>query len=524
VKRIIAVVIGLVILSIGLVAWGGGPLRVTFAWPTYIDPAVGSDFSSSSSLVNLYDSLVYPDAKGDPLPHVATAWETSDDTLTWTFHLRDDVMFHDGTPLTAEDVKYSMDRLTTIGEGYAFLFLGRLASTEVIDAHTVQFKLAQPFGPFLSTLYRLYILNKDVVEGNIETPGPYGDKGDYGKGYLLTHDAGSGPYVLQEFRLEEELVMTKNPNYWIPIDVDAPDEVRFIGTTEAATVRTMMSRQELEIADQWQSQEALVALDAMEGVDVAAFSPGTAFYLMINTRIPPTDDIHFRRAMAWATDYATVVEHIFPGAFQARGPVPQNIPGADPTVFQYYRDLDKAREELALSKYSADEYEIEFHWIAEVPDEEKVALSFMSNMADIGINIKVVKVPWMSVVEEMGALETSPHIVSIFDSSHYPEAGSLIESRYHSNAAPTWEQNEWLLDTGLDAMIESAINTVDRAERFAKYAGLQHMITALCPTIFLFEQVEKHAYQAAYVDWPTAAGEVNPVMGYNLAARFIKVN
>lgn len=171
-KKIVAVVIGLVVLSIGLVAWGGGPLRVTFAWPTYIDPAVGSDFSSSSSLVNLYDSLVYPDAKGDPLPHVAAAWETSEDTLTWTFHLRDDVTFHDGTPLTAEDVKYSMDRLTTIGEGYAFLFLGRLASTDVIDDYTVQFNLAQPFGPFLSTLYRLYILNKDVVEANIETPVP----------------------------------------------------------------------------------------------------------------------------------------------------------------------------------------------------------------------------------------------------------------------------------------------------------------------------------------------------------------
>ena len=522
-KRSLFVVV-LVVMALGVAAFAGGALRATFAWPTYIDPAVGSDFSSSSSIVNLYDSLVYPDTKGDPLPHVATSWETSDDALTWTFHLRDDVIFHDGTPLTAADVKYSMDRLTTIGEGYAFLFLGRVTSTDVIDEHTVQFKLSQPFGPFISTLYRLYIVNKALVEGNVETPGPYGDMGDYGKRFLLTNDAGSGPYMVKEFRLEEELVMTKNPNYWIAIDDAAPNEVRFIGTTESATVRTMMARKELEIADQWQSQEALKALDAMDGVDIAAFSPGTEFYLMINTKIAPTDDIHFRKAMAWATDYQTVVEHIFPGAFQARGPVPQNLPGADPTVFQYHRDLDKAREELALSKYDPKDYEVEFHWIAEVPDEEKVALSFMSNMADVGINVKVVKVPWMSVVEEMGALESSPNIVSVFDSSHYPEAGSLLESRYHSNSAPTWEQNEWLLDKTLDADIEDAINTVDRAARFAKYAQIQQYITDLCPTIFLFEQVEKHAYQASYVDWPTASGEVNPVMGYNLAARFIKVN
>ncbi len=329
--------------------------------------------------------------------------------------------------------------------------------------------------------------------------------------------------MVKEFRLQEELVMTKNSNYWIAIDAAAPNEVRFIGTTEAATVRTMMARKELEIADQWQSQEALKALDAMDGVDIAAFSPGTEFYLMLNTKKAPTDDIHFRKAMAWATDYQTVIKQIFPGSFQARGPIPQNVPGADPTVFQYHRDLDKARAELALSKYDPKDYQVEFHWIAEVPDEEKVALSFMSNMADIGINVKVVKVPWMSVVEEMGKEDSSPNIVSVFDSSHYPEAGSLLESRYTSSSAPTWEQNEWLLDKTLDANIEDAINTVDRTERFAKYAQIQHYIVDLCPTIFLFEQVEKHAYQASYVDWPAANGEVNPVMGYNLAARFIKV-
>ena len=521
-KRIVVIALAAVI-ALGVVGLADGVLRVTFSWPTYIDPAVGSDFSSSASLVNLYDTLVYPANDGTPIPHVATAWEVTEDALEWTFHLRDDVFFHDGTKLTAADVKYSMDRLTTIGEGYGFLFAGRVASTEAIDDTTVRFRLAAPFGPFLSTLYRLYIVNKDLAEANTVMPGAYGDFGDYAKGFLVDHDAGSGPYVVREFRVEEELVMDRNLSYWIEVDPQAADEVRFIGTTETATVRTMMARGELEISDQWQTSEALAALDAIDGVEIAAFSPGTEFYMMINTKIAPTDDIHFRKAMAYATDYDTVVTHIFPGAFQARGPVPQNIPGADPTVFQYSLDLDKAREELALSKYDPADYEIELHWIAEVPDEEKVALMFMSNMAEIGIKVKVVKVPWMSVVEEMGALETSPHIVTVFDSSHYPEAGSLIESRYHSTSAATWEQNEWLLDEDLDARIEAAIRTVDQDKRFAAYAALQHEITDLCPTVFLFEQVEKHAYRANAIDWPTARGEVNPIMGYNVAARFIKI-
>jgi len=513
------------ILSLGLAGAAERPLRTTWAWPTYIDPAVGSDFSSSVALVNLYDTLVYPDAKGDPHPHVAKSWETSADGLTWTFHLRPGIKFHDGTELTAEDVKFSMDRLITIGEGYGFLFVGKVIGTEAPDKYTVVFHLKEPFGPFLTTLFRLYIVNKGLVMANIKKPGPYGNMGDYGKQYLLTHDAGSGAYMVKEFLLEEHLLMVQNPNYWQSIDPNAPDEYKMIGTTEPVTVRTMMSRRELELTDQWQSLEALAALDKTKGVDIAGFFPGTEFYFMMHTRKPPTDDIHFRKAIAWAMDYKTVVEKIFPGCIQSKGPVPQTLPGADPTVFQYHRDLDKAMAELKQSKYygQLDKYPVTVHWCAEVPDEEKVALLFMSNMDDIGINVEVVKTPWMSMIEECATEETSPNIVTIFDSAHYPEAASLLESRYLSKSAATWEQNEWLLDPELDAMIGDSIKTIDREERFAKYGKIQHYITNLCPTLFLFDQVEKHAYQATYVDWPAARGEVIPVMGYNFAGRFIKV-
>ena len=509
-------------------------LRVSFAWPTFIDPAVGSDFSSSSSFTNLYDSLVYPTPEGDVVPAVAERWETSEDGLTWTFYLRQGIKFHDGTDLTAEDVAFSMERLKTIGEGYAFLFLDKVASTEVLDDYIVRFRLSQPFGPFLITLPRLYILNKECVLEHIETPGPYGDFGDYAKDYLLTHDCGSGPYRVKEMRTEEFLVMEKVENYWanslpgvpdlLKVKPNAPDEVKFIGTTEPVTIRTMMSRRELEISDQWQPNEGWQALDQISGVDIASFFPGTSFYLMLHTRKPPTDDIHFRKAMAWAFDYATVVEQIFPGSRQAVGPVAATVPGHKDT-FQYHRDLDKAREELQKSKYfnELDNYPVEFHWIAEVPDEEKVALLFQANMAEIGIKVNVVKVPWLSVVEEMADMETSPNIVSVFVAPHYPEAGSILESRYHSKSAATWEQNEWLLSDEVDSMIEDAIATINRDERFRKYGEIQDYIVDLSPSLFLFDQVEKHAYQACYVSWPAAQGNFIPVMGYNMDARRIEV-
>jgi peptide/nickel transport system substrate-binding protein len=500
-------------------------LRVTFSWPTYIDPAVGSDFSSTSSLCNLYDTLVFPNTKGGVDPQLAERWDVSGDGLTWIFHLKKGVKFHNGSELTASDVAFSMNRLLEIGEGLAYVFLGTVESAAAVDDYTVEFKLTQPSGLFLISLIRLYVADQEQVMDNIVTPGPYGDKGDYGKEWLLTHDAGSGPYKVKEFPLEEYLLMEKYDDWSGTFAPNAPDEVRFIATTEAATVRTMMSRQELEITDQWQTIEALEALQEVDGVSVAAFPVLTEFYYMIHTKKAPTDDVHFRRAMAYAFDYEAAVALEWEGTQQSKGPVPAITAGHNPDVFVFQRDLDKAREELALSPYAdaLDEYPVEVHWITEVPAEEKWALLFQANMADIGINVDIVGTPWMSVVEEVADQEMSPHIVTIYVSADFPEAGSLLKVRYHSDAAATWSQNEWLLDDELDQMIDDALVTVDEEERYAKYRDLQDYIMELCPSIFLYDQVQKHAYQSAYVDWPAARGEVIPVMGYTMFAPTINI-
>jgi peptide/nickel transport system substrate-binding protein len=498
--------------------------RATFAWPTYIDPAVGSDFSSTSSLVNLYDTLVFPNTAGGVDPSLAETWDVSDDGLTWTFHLQEGVMFHNGSELTASDVAFSMNRMLEIGEGLAYVFLGVVDSAAAVDDYTVEFTLAEPSGLFLISLIRLYVVDEEDVMANIVTPGPYGDNGDYGKEYLLTHDAGSGPYMVKEFPLEEYLLMEKYDGWFGEFEENAPDEVRFIATTEAATIRTMMSRQELEITDQWQTVEALTALDEVEGVDIVAFPVLTEFYYMVHTQLPPTDDVHFRRAMAYAFDYDAAVGLEWAGTKQSQGPVPSICAGHNSDVFVFQRDLDKAREELAMSKYAdqLDQYPVEVHWCTEVSAEEKFALLFQANMAEVGIKVNIVSTPWMSMVEEGGALDTSPHIQTTYVSADFPEAGSLLKVRYHSDAAPTWSQNEWLLDEALDQKIDQALVTVDEDERYAMYMELQDEIVELCPSIFLYDQVQKHAVQS-YVDWPPARGEVIPVMGYTMFAANIGI-
>ena len=499
-------------------------LRVTQSWPLHIDPAIGSDYVSSTALTNLYSTLIYPTPDGGVEPHLAKEWEVAEDKLTYRFILNQGVKFHDGTELTADDVKFSFDRLVAIGQGFAYIFKDRISSVEVIDDHTVEFRLAKPFGPFLTTLTRLYIVNKDLVMANLKE-GPFGEFGDYGKEFLNTNSAGSGAYMVQEFDVATRLVMEKFADYFAFIDPLAPDIFELIGTTEAVTVRTGMTNREIEISDQWQTAEAFASLDEIEGIEIAKWPDGGQLYLMMHNRRPPLDCIYARRALSWVFNYDAVVQNIFPGTEQARGPVSSVLPGWNPDLSQFSYDLEKAKAELAKSEYAGrwEQFPIEYAWTAEVPDLEKIALMLQAEAQKIGLTVEIVKTPWISMIDKAADMETTPHIMSIWVAPHYGEAGSILKARYHSANVGSWEQTEWLKNDEIDRMIEEAIATVDQEARFTLYKQIQEKIVELVPTIFAYDNMQRHAYQAEYINWPQPKDPV-PVMGYNLVARFIQVD
>ncbi len=481
-------------------------IRITEDWPVFIDPGVGSKFSDSIALVNTYDTLVFPKPDGTVVPHLATKWDILDNGLTYRFYLREGVKFHNGDELTAEDVEFSMKRLLDIGEGFAYLFTRNVAEVKAVDKYTVEFKLSQPFGPFLQSLVRLYILNKDEVLAHIQKNGQYGEMGDYGKNWLLTNDAGSGPYKVKEVKMEEYVIWEKFDDYWGGWDADAPKYFKLSGSVEPITVRTAVGRRELEITDELQPLENYNMMDKIEGVDVATFLNGHNLNMMLNTKKAPTDDVHFRRALAYCIDYDAIITSIYPGSSLSKGPVPAVLPGHDPTIPSFKRDLEKAKEELKKSKYygKLDQYPVSLSWCAEAPEEEKLALLIQANAAELGIKIEITKKPFGSMMADAQKMETTPNASLVFVAPHYNEAGSMLMSRYHSSSCGTWEQMEWLQDENIDRLIEDALATVDINERFEKYAKAQKAIFDLCPTIWLFDQAEKRAYQSAYIYWPTA--------------------
>jgi len=514
------------LMAFGAVVTAATTLRTTItATPESLDPAVTSGENDWKVAVNLYDYLVYPAfADASPEASVAESWEVSADSLTWTFHLNQGITFHDGTELTAEDVKFSMDRMIAIGEGYAYFFSNRVAETTVVDDYTVVFQLSEPFGPFLVTLYRLAIVNKDLVMANL-ADGMYGEYGDYGKGFLLTNDAGSGPYSAEEFRIRNYVKLAKYNDYWQGVSAVAPDVVIANEVLDAATTKMMMGSGEIDLAHGRQELTTLNALTAMNDVDVAFFPEMSLNFFMINTKKAPTDDIHFRRAMAYATDYAAMMA-IYPDSPRALGPVPSHVFGYAADLAGYEYNLELAKQELALSPYAGQlkQYPIDVSYIQGNGDTAKLCLQFAANMAQIGIQVNLVEAPWVLFCNQEESIETSPHVTNLFANASYPEAGAILELKYASWTVGGWNQNEWLESDTFDALISEALVTVDSEARAGLYAEMQHyLVDDLCPSIYTFVSVLKAAYRGDVFTWPAGNGSPHAIAEFNFNYRFFEM-
>src|ERR1700730_13195752 len=129
-----------------------------------IDPAKISDYTDYMASANLYDGLANVDPQGNLVPELAESWEVSPDATSVTFHLRKDAKFQDDSPVEADDVVYSVERLLKINQGPANLFAGVLkpGSVVAVDPHTVKFTLAKTFSPFLSTVPAIRVLNSKL--------------------------------------------------------------------------------------------------------------------------------------------------------------------------------------------------------------------------------------------------------------------------------------------------------------------------------------------------------------------------
>ncbi|MDR1377724.1 MAG: ABC transporter substrate-binding protein [Synergistaceae bacterium] len=500
---------------------GDGIFRVTQVIMPKWDPAVGSDYASGTVLINVYDSLVFPTPDGGVRPWVAESWKISEDGLTWDFKIRQDIVFHSGNKLTANDVAYSMKRLLEIGEGFAFLFYSYVDSVEAVDDYTVRLNCKVPYGPLLNSLVRFYILDQKLLEANYTSVGDYGDKGDYGKTYLLEHDVGSGPYVIDSVSTNMSVGGSIFSAYWTGFETNVPEKFLIYASNEAVRVKTMMSRQELECTDHYQTTENIQSmLDSDNTLKLAFNYAGSGINFWMNNQKAPVDDPKVREALGYLVDYTTLCTMILPDSVQKKSVVPSNSLGYE-AVFDLSLDLEKAKKTLSESKYAATiaDYPIELVWNSESADREKVALMIQALASQIGLKVSIVELPWSTIVSNSANVDTSPMATLVSITPVTSDSASQFVSQLRSKTTGTWENMNWVNDSTLDAMIDKALALVNIDERAAAYKEIQRYCAQRFLFIPLTETPERLVYQSSYVEMAPKIG----LQGFSLYLRDIKI-
>ncbi len=505
-------------------------LRLDNAAPAELDPHIGNDYSASVLAFNVYDTLVMPDPNDGVKPHLATKWTVSNKGKRFTFTLRPNVKFHDGTTLEASDVVFSYERTKAVDQGFSYLFQGWVTGVKAVGKTVVQFDLSGTYAPFLATLVRLPIVNKDLVLKN-KKDGKFGANGDYGQAFLSANDAGSGAYRVTQHNPQTLTVLEKFKDYFLPFSAKAPDTVRQLYSVESATMRTLMARKEHEISSQWHPQEVLKALADQPGIGLVTEGSGGSLMFKLNTQRAPTDDVNFRKAMALAFDYTELVSALkvtdkISAGVGARGPIAASIPGFDKSLQLPKRNLEAAKAALAKSKYaSPDKAVVDMVWVAEAPFEEKMALLMQQNLGEIGIKVNVTKLPWATLTERFGKADATPNTYPLFTGLSYPDPDGLLYVMYSSKSAGTFWSSSWVKDAEIDKMLDDARTTSVIAKRMDLYKKVQERLVDMQSDIYAYDNLAVFAKQDN-VKIPSLENENLTVstIGANWLFRLIDVN
>jgi len=384
----------------------GGEMIVTYKNDiSTLDPAIGYDWQNWSIIKSLFDGLMdYEPGTTTLVPDLAESYEISEDGRTFTFHLRDGVTFHNGRPLTAADIKYSIERAVnpetqSPGQGFFATIEGfeamasgeakELSGITTPDDRTVVFRLSRPDATFLHVMAInfSFAVPKEAVE-------EYG--ADFGR-----NPVGTGAYKLAEWTLGQRLVLEKNPDYYRE-GVPYLDRITFEIGQEPTVALLRLQRGEVDILGDGipPAQFVQVMSDpANEDLVVEGGQLHTG-YVTMNVTKPPFDKVEVRRAVNMAINKDRVVRIINNRAVPANQPLPPAMPGYAEDYEGYPYDPTRAKSLLAEAGYP-NGFDTELY-VMNVDPNPRIAQAIQQDLAAIGIRAEIKSLAQASVISAGG--------------------------------------------------------------------------------------------------------------------------
>lgn len=297
----------------------------------------------------IYDSLVKVDTNGKIVPWLAESYNVIDDT-TIEVTLRDDVKFHDGTPLTVEDVKFTFDFAKEVSSPYYLSKIKALESVEIIGDNQLRFKLANPFAPFISNgLALVGILPKHIWEKEYEERGAEGILS-----WENTPAIGSGPFIYDYWRPNEEFMLTANKEHFSAPKVDGILRIPF---AQSYGILQSLKSGEIDITGQNMlplDLEEIANDDFLQTIEIADQG---CYMLHFNMRKAPFNDVHVRRALTFAIPKKAIVDVVFGGrALKAYSVVAEiNKTWHNPEIEKIDYNMSEAKKELEEAGFRWDD-------------------------------------------------------------------------------------------------------------------------------------------------------------------------
>jgi len=366
------------------------------------DPTTEIFYAAGEIVRNCYDSLItyeiMPASESPygvamlnvdkPVGMLARSWDVSPDGKVYTFYLREGVLFASGNRLTAEDVRWTVERALAIpGTDWLWNVMGVSSANQVtvINDYTVTFTLEAPNSLFLPSLELevMSIVDSAFLKTKATATDPYAHD------YLFTHTAGSGPFVVESYSPGSEVVLKARDNYWG--GTPATSRVVYTIVPSEATRILMLKNGDADVSLFISPEQVKNQLTGAPGVKVVSIpTPGTE-YLALNTTRTPMSNLLVRQAIAYATPYDELLENVLYGfGSPASSPVPA-LTRWHRDVSPYNYDPAKARELLTLAGYP-NGFQFSISYSMDDPVAEAVAIYLQDAYADVGIDLVIDKV------------------------------------------------------------------------------------------------------------------------------------
>lgn len=488
--------LGLVLLVLALLIWltacGGTSsgssttakadiLRVTDNGQVVsLDPRASSS-TESRILANCYEPLIWANPPGSPEPYspaLATSWEKSSDGLVWTFHLRKGVTFHDGSPFNAAAVKYSYDATKKLNQGYAYIW-GDLKKVEVVDDLTVKLTLTRsvPLEPLVSSMYAAWIFSPTTAGKSTK----WWDKNAYVDG--------TGPYKLESYKPNEEIVLVRNPDYWGGWKDTQFQKVVLTVTQEANTARQLLESGETD-GMQMVPYDAVPTMQSNPDVSVHIRPALLSVNMQLNVQHKPLDNVLVRQALAYATPYEDAIKASINGYGTPANSILQvGLWPRDDSLPLYTYDLNKAKQLMSEAGYPNGGIKLVWTYPAEEDYQKPLAALCKESWAKIGVDVDVRPMVWAQCAQKaQGPAAKRQDVLAITWWPAYAHGYDELHTALHSESPIVWNNSYWY-NSEYDHLIDTAFLTEsrDRTKAKAMYDQALQLVHDQVPIIYAWD-------------------------------------